>query len=418
MFRQFILSFGRNMSTTNKKAKETLAKKLSAKKVPVKRELELKPEFFTEVKNNKRTRLATGKKEDILVSAKHEIKNPKKEVTKSKRVSRKNDPKTDLKDVPLEVIPIQENIVIKNENLDEQKATTSSSALLKNENPKQTKIKKEKIRDDNIKSETNEELPVDKWEPANWKEILENIRIMRCKDNAPVDTMGCHKCADENADDKTQRFHKLVALMLSSQTKDETTYHAMLRLREHTLTPESIINMKPNVLENILHPVSFYKNKAKYLQQTSKVLIEKYNSDIPDNIKDLVALPGVGPKMAHICMATAWHQTTGIGVDVHVHRICNRLQWVQRTTKEPEQTRVALETWLPRDLWKEVNHLLVGFGQTTCTPVKPKCSECLNCNICPEASKIKPKKLEVKKENAEVSNLCDKATYRKKKMHL
>lgn len=158
------------------------------------------------------------------------------------------------------------------------------------------------------------------------------------------------------------------------------------------------------------------QNKAKYLQQTSKVLMEKYNSDIPRSIKELVALPGVGPKMAHICMSTAWNETTGIGVDVHVHRISNRLKWVPSPTKEPEQTRVALEQWLPRELWQEVNYLLVGFGQTTCTPVKPKCLECLNCDICPSA--IKPKTSKEKTEKAEVLKICDKATFKKKKMHL
>lgn len=106
-------------------------------------------------------------------------------------------------------------------------------------------------------------------------------------------------------------------------------------------------------------------------------------------------MPGVGPKMAHICMATAWNVVTGVGVDVHVHRISNRMGWVPKPTKEPEQTRIALENWLPKHLWREVNHLLVGFGQTTCTPVKPKCVDCLNFQVCPSA--VKPVKNKVNK---------------------
>lgn len=124
------------------------------------------------------------------------------------------------------------------------------------------------------------------------------------------------------------------------------------------------------------------------MQRTSKILIEKYNSDIPNNIKELIALPGVGPKMAHICMSTAWKEVTGIGVDVHVHRISNRIGWLPKPTKEPEQTRVGLEAWLPQSLWAEVNYLLVGFGQTVCLPVKPKCSTCLSREICPFGSGI------------------------------
>lgn len=218
-----------------------------------------------------------------------------------------------------------------------------------------------------------------------WFNHLENIRIMRNSRTAPVDTMGCHRCADLKADSKTQRFQNLVALMLSSQTKDQTTYEAMNRLKDRGLTPLKVKEMPVTELENLLHPVSFYKNKAKYLKQTVEILTDKYGSDIPDNVKDLVALPGVGPKMAHICMAVAWNKITGIGVDVHVHRLSNRLGWVPKPTKEPEQTRVALEKWLPFSLWSEVNHLFVGFGQTICTPVKPNCGECLNKDICPSA---------------------------------
>lgn len=117
------------------------------------------------------------------------------------------------------------------------------------------------------------------------------------------------------------------------------------------------------------------------------ILLEKYGGDIPKTVKELCDLPGVGPKMAHICMRVAWGEVSGIGVDTHVHRICNRLGWMKKPTKTPEETRNALEDWLPKPLWSEVNHLLVGFGQETCLPRFPKCSECLNKNICPYASK-------------------------------
>lgn len=106
---------------------------------------------------------------------------------------------------------------------------------------------------------------------------------------------------------------------------------------------------------------------------------------------------GVGMKMAHICMRVAWNIVSGIGVDTHVHRIANRLKWVEKETKEPEQTRVALEKWLPFEDWTDVNELLVGFGQTICKPVNPMCSECLNAMICPASSvKNKNKKKEMK----------------------
>ncbi|XP_070133485.1 endonuclease III-like protein 1 isoform X2 [Drosophila bipectinata] len=250
------------------------------------------------------------------------------------------------------------------------------------------KIKKE--MEPRVEPQVNPE--VDAPNPL-WNQHLVNIRTMRNSMTAPVDTMGCHKCADTNADAKTQRFQNLVALMLSSQTKDQTTFEAMIRLKDRNLCPQTLKDMPVEDLEGLLYPVSFYKNKAKYLKQTVQILIDKYDSDIPDNPKELKALPGVGPKMAHICMAVAWNKVTGIGVDVHVHRLSNRLKWVARPTKEPEQTRVALEKWLPHSLWSEVNHLFVGFGQTICTPVKPNCRECLNKDICPSANlETQPKK--------------------------
>lgn len=86
-------------------------------------------------------------------------------------------------------------------------------------------------------------------------------------------------------------------------------------------------------------------------------------------------------------MTCAWKEIVGIGVDTHVHRISNRLGWTRSQTKTPEQTRKELEDWLPQSHWEEVNHLLVGFGQTTCRPVGPHCVECLCQKICPHGKK-------------------------------
>ena len=88
--------------------------------------------------------------------------------------------------------------------------------------------------------------------------------------------------------------------------------------------------------------------KAANLKKTAAVLHEYFQDDIPSSIPGLVALPGIGPKMAHLCMLIAWDEVTGIGVDTHVHRISNRLKWVPKPTKTPEDTRKALEEWLPR----------------------------------------------------------------------
>jgi len=117
--------------------------------------------------------------------------------------------------------------------------------------------------------------------------------------------------------------------------------------------------------------------------KVAQICIDKYDGDIPDNIDDLVSLPGIGPKMGYLALQCAWKKNEGIGIDTHVHRICQRLNWTHKP-KNPEDTRKQLESWLPKDRWREVNKMLVGFGQQICPARNPKCSECLNDEICPK----------------------------------
>uniref|UniRef100_A0A1Q3F4Q9 Endonuclease III homolog n=1 Tax=Culex tarsalis TaxID=7177 RepID=A0A1Q3F4Q9_CULTA len=240
---------------------------------------------------------------------------------------------------------------------------------------------------------------IEGWEPVNWRQMLENIRQMRLERPAPVDSMGCDQFRDDpSVPAKTRRFHTLVSLMLSSQTKDQANFECMQRLRKHGLTPEQMLATDVEALEKLIYPVSFYKNKAKFIRQTSAILLSTYGGDIPDTIEGLMKLPGVGAKMAHLCMGAAWNVVTGIGVDTHVHRISNWLGWVPRETRTPEETRVLLERWLPFELWEEVNHLMVGFGQTVCTSTYPRCNECANAEICPARGKHGIRRTPVKKE--------------------
>lgn len=112
----------------------------------------------------------------------------------------------------------------------------------------------------------------------------------------------------------------------------------------------------------------------RYIKKTAEILRDEWNGDIPDSIQGLTSLPGVGPKMAYLCMSVAWNRTEGIGVDVHVHRITNMWGW--NKTKNPEETRLALQSWLPHDRWREINGLLVGLGQSVCLPVGRRCGDC------------------------------------------
>lgn len=276
---------------------------------------------------------------------------------------------------------------IKVENVEEAQKGRSQR---KKRTPVKIKYEDSQKKEKNTSSE-NVNVDMDtgksKWMPTNWEKTLEYVKEMRKHKTAPVDEMGCHKCADPNASDRVFRYQSLIALMLSSQTKDQVTHAATQRLNAYGCTPETIVATPDDVLGKLIYPVGFWKKKVDYIKKCTQILIDKHGGDIPRTVKGLCELPGVGPKMAHICMQIAWGEVSGIGVDTHVHRICNRLEWVRKPTKTPEETRMELEDWLPKDIWKEVNHLLVGFGQEICLPRFPKCKECLNRGICPYAIK-------------------------------
>jgi endonuclease-3 len=198
-----------------------------------------------------------------------------------------------------------------------------------------------------------------------------------------------------------------------SQTKDPVTAAAMSNLHAHFLssggvTVDNIIKVAPITLNSLICKVGFHNRKTEYIQKTAQILKDQYKGDIPDTIEGLTALPGVGPKMGYLALSCAWNRVEGIGVDVHVHRISNRLGWVK--SKEPEQTREALQEWLPRELWTVINHLLVGFGQQICLPINPRCSDCKVNHLCAEGKKVvrkingTPAKSKVKAETVKVEH--------------
>jgi endonuclease-3 len=223
---------------------------------------------------------------------------------------------------------------------------------------------------------------------ASWAQQLSRIKSMRAEGgvaaNAAVDTMGCERCSDPTASASVRRFQTLIGLMLSSQTRDEATYAAVQRLiAANGCTPESIAAAELPVLEALLlgpPAVGFYRNKSRFIKESASLCLSTYGGDIPDTLEGLIALPGVGPKMAFITLNAAWGLGVGIGVDTHVHRIANRLGWVR--TEQPEATREHLQSWMPREEWSALNVLLVGFGQTVCTPVGPHCGTCSAQDIC------------------------------------
>ncbi|GAA0172115.1 DNA glycosylase [Lithospermum erythrorhizon] len=228
--------------------------------------------------------------------------------------------------------------------------------------------------------------------PANWEKVLEGIREMRSSEDAPVDSMGCEK-AGSSLPPKEKRFAVLISSLLSSQTKDHINHGAIQRLNQHgLLTPEAIDQAEEATLKSLIYPVGFYTRKASNMKKIAKICLLSYGGDIPRKLEELLRLPGIGPKMAHLVMNVAWDDVQGICVDTHVHRICNRLGWVSRLgtmqkTSSPEQTRESLQLWLPKEEWVTINPLLVGFGQTICTPLRPRCGLCTVNKLCTSAFK-------------------------------
>ncbi|KAL8948035.1 MAG: hypothetical protein Q9222_005738 [Ikaeria aurantiellina] len=285
----------------------------------------------------------------------------------------------------------------------ESKVKTSPRKVdIKAEDGTPARIKKG--RKQPAKKITNDSGEVEIHPPANWEEIYTAVQEMRKKVLAPVDTMGCESLAEDTRSPRDKRFQTLVALMLSSQTKDTTTALAIRNLQTalpppHGFSLEGILAVPATELNNLIYAVGFHNNKTQYIKKTALILSQDFNSEIPDTIEGLMSLPGVGPKMAYLCMSAAWGRTEGIGVDVHVHRITNLWGW--HKTRNPEETRACLEAWLPKEKWHEINHLLVGFGQTICLPVGRKCSECTlsTKGLCPGA--VAERKKVVKKVKKE-----------------
>ncbi|MFN4245287.1 MAG: endonuclease III domain-containing protein [Brevinematia bacterium] len=177
----------------------------------------------------------------------------------------------------------------------------------------------------------------------------------------------------------TTPFQILVSTILSLRTKDEITYTVAEKLFKKFKTPYDFVNADIVDIEKSIYPVGFYKKKAVTIKNISRILVENYNGDVPNDLNVLLSLPGVGRKTANLVLSVAFGENT-ICVDTHVHRISNRIGIVK--TKTPEETETKLKEIVPVRYWKKINYLMVSFGQTICKPVKPKCGLCKIKDIC------------------------------------
>lgn len=177
----------------------------------------------------------------------------------------------------------------------------------------------------------------------------------------------------------TDPFLILISCLLSLRARDAQTYEVVQRLFERAKTPHELVAVPTTELEEIIRPIGFFKKKAALIKDVASELINQFGGQVPASREVLLSIHGVGPKTAGLVLGEGFG-IPALCVDVHVHRISNRLGIVR--TKTPEQTEQALADLLPQEYWIEVNKLLVMWGQNICTPVSPRCSRCVLFPLC------------------------------------
>ena len=202
-------------------------------------------------------------------------------------------------------------------------------------------------------------------------EVMARLREMRQAWQLPHVT--------ELAQRKRDPFRVLISTVLSLRTKDATTAVASDRLYALADTPTDMLRLSREQIEQAIYPVGFYHIKAGHILEICRILLDTYGGRVPDDIGELVKLPGVGRKVANLVL-TLGYGIPAMCVDTHVHRISNRWGYVQ--TKTPEQTETALRAKLPAMYWMEYNDTLVAFGQNLCYPISPRCSVCPVARFC------------------------------------
>jgi endonuclease-3 len=193
------------------------------------------------------------------------------------------------------------------------------------------------------------------------------------------------KISKEQEDDA---FQVLIGTLLSARTQDHTTFAASTRLFKAAATPDAMVRLTVPQIERLIYPVSFYRNKARHVKATSRLLLDRFAGRVPATMEELLTLPGVGRKTANLVLILAFKSRRNICVDTHVHRISNRLGWVETTT--PEETEQALYRATPSRWWATINLYLVTWGQNVCRPIGPRCGQCVLSTMCPRLGVASP----------------------------
>lgn len=182
-------------------------------------------------------------------------------------------------------------------------------------------------------------------------------------------------------------FELLIAVILSAQCTDERVNKTTPDIFAHYSTPEDFVKIDIKKLEDLIHPCGFYKNKAKNIKAMAQKLLDNFNGNVPETMEELISLPGVGRKTANVMMLEAFDNPQGIAVDTHAKRISNKLGL--SFEKEPEKIEMDLLKKIPKEYYKDVNHLFIWHGRNICTARNPQCINCPLQQYCNEFKKTK-----------------------------
>jgi len=171
----------------------------------------------------------------------------------------------------------------------------------------------------------------------------------------------------------SDHFQILIGTILSARSRDDVTSVVVKDLFRKYPTARALSQAKPSQVIPLIRRIGFYRVKSKTIISAAKMVLNEFNGEVPRDYEDLLRIPGVGRKVAGCVLVNAF-DLDALPVDTHVHRISNRLGWVE--TIDPEKTEQALLKMVPRYLWKDVNNLFVHHGKTVCKPIGPRCPDC------------------------------------------
>ncbi len=181
-------------------------------------------------------------------------------------------------------------------------------------------------------------------------------------------------------------FRVLVSTMLSARTRDENTALVAKRLFARYPDAQALASAPIADLEDVIRSTGFYHAKARHVKAAAHMLLDDFGGVVPHNIDSLLALPGVGRKTAN-CLLVYGYGTPAVAVDTHVHRIANRLGWIQ--TKTPTESEKALVETVPKKWWLSINEYFVLYGKEICNPIRPRCPACVIGDLCPYPDKTR-----------------------------